>query len=77
MRFEIDASRKESLVNGWDEIGLTLRHKDEIKAYVAGYAEKGVISKWAVPRRVLVVDMIDKTSVGKLDKKLLRQKYAQ
>src|SRR6266851_1972091 len=50
--------------------------EDEIKAYVAGYAEKGVISKWAVPRRVLVVDMIDKTSVGKLDKKLLRQKYA-
>ncbi len=33
MRFEIDASRKESLVNGWDEIGLTLRHKEEIKAY--------------------------------------------
>ena len=33
MRFEIDASRKESLVNGWDEIGLTLRHSDEIKAY--------------------------------------------
>jgi 3-isopropylmalate/(R)-2-methylmalate dehydratase small subunit len=33
MRFEIDASRKESLVNGWDEIGLTLRHSDDIKAY--------------------------------------------
>jgi 3-isopropylmalate/(R)-2-methylmalate dehydratase small subunit len=31
--FDVDASRKESLVNGWDEIGLTLRHKDEIKAY--------------------------------------------
>ncbi len=33
MHFEIDSIRKESLVNGWDEIGLTLRHKDEIKAY--------------------------------------------
>jgi len=33
MHFDIDASRKECLVNGWDEIGLTLRHKDEIKAY--------------------------------------------
>ena len=31
--FDIDSSRKESLVNGWDEIGLTLRHSDEIKAY--------------------------------------------
>ena len=31
--FDIDSSRKECLVNGWDEIGLTLRHSDEIKAY--------------------------------------------
>ena len=33
MHFDIEPSRKESLLNGWDEIGLTLRHKDEIKAY--------------------------------------------
>ncbi|MBC8022063.1 MAG: 3-isopropylmalate dehydratase small subunit, partial [Burkholderiales bacterium] len=33
MRFDIDPTRKESLLNGWDEIGLTLRHSDEIKAY--------------------------------------------
>jgi 3-isopropylmalate/(R)-2-methylmalate dehydratase small subunit len=33
MHFDIDASRKESLLNGWDEIGLTLRHTGEIKAY--------------------------------------------
>ena len=33
MHFDIDLSRKESLLNGWDEIGITLRHSDEIKAY--------------------------------------------
>jgi 3-isopropylmalate/(R)-2-methylmalate dehydratase small subunit len=33
MRFDVDASRRESLLNGWDEIGLTLRHGAEIKAY--------------------------------------------
>src|SRR5213078_2245507 len=33
MHFDIDATRKTNLVNGWDEIGLTLRHKDEIEAY--------------------------------------------
>ena len=33
MNFDIEPFRKECLVNGWDEIGLTLRHKDEIKAY--------------------------------------------
>jgi len=31
--FDIEPTRKENLVNGLDEIGLTLRHKDEIKAY--------------------------------------------
>jgi 3-isopropylmalate/(R)-2-methylmalate dehydratase small subunit len=32
-KFDIDPFRKECLVNGWDEIGLTLRHKDDIQAY--------------------------------------------
>jgi 3-isopropylmalate/(R)-2-methylmalate dehydratase small subunit len=33
MRFEVDAFRKYCLLNGLDEIGLTLRHADEIKAF--------------------------------------------
>ncbi len=33
--FEVDAFRKECLVNGWDDIGLTLRHADEIRAFEA------------------------------------------
>src|SRR5919107_566806 len=33
MRFDINETLKTNLVNGWDEIGLTLRHADEIKAY--------------------------------------------
>ncbi|MEO7741696.1 MAG: hypothetical protein ABIR98_02010, partial [Usitatibacter sp.] len=33
MRFDIDATRKVNLLNGLDEIGLTLRHSDDIKAY--------------------------------------------
>ncbi|WP_088103738.1 3-isopropylmalate dehydratase small subunit [Halalkalibacter urbisdiaboli] len=31
--FEIDPYWKEMLLNGWDEIGLTLRYEDEIKAF--------------------------------------------
>lgn len=31
--FEIDGFRKHCLVNGLDEIGLTLQHADEIRAY--------------------------------------------
>jgi 3-isopropylmalate/(R)-2-methylmalate dehydratase small subunit len=33
MHFDVDPGRKEAMVNGWDEIGLTLRHADDIKAY--------------------------------------------
>jgi 3-isopropylmalate/(R)-2-methylmalate dehydratase small subunit len=32
-RFEIDAFRKHCLLNGLDEIGMTLQHADEIKAF--------------------------------------------
>ncbi|WP_028451169.1 3-isopropylmalate dehydratase small subunit [Chitinilyticum aquatile] len=31
--FEITEHRKACLLNGWDEIGLTLRHADEIRAF--------------------------------------------
>ena len=33
--FAVDAFRKDCLLNGLDDIGLTLRHVDEIKAYEA------------------------------------------
>ena len=33
MHFDVEPFRKEGLVNGWDEISLTLRHADAIKAY--------------------------------------------
>ena len=35
MRFEIDAFRKYCLLNGLDEIGLTLRHADKIRGFEA------------------------------------------
>jgi fatty-acyl-CoA synthase len=50
--------------------------EDDVKAHVQRYADKGVVSKWAVPSRVRTLTALAKTSVGKLDKKLMRQKYA-
>ena len=35
MRFEVDSFRKHCLLNGLDEIGLTLRHADKIRAFEA------------------------------------------
>lgn len=37
--------------------------------------ESGKLSRWAHPERIEFVDVLPKTSVGKLDKKLLRQRY--
>ncbi|THF66854.1 3-isopropylmalate dehydratase small subunit [Pseudothauera nasutitermitis] len=31
--FDVDPFRKECLLNGWDDIGLTLRHADKIRAF--------------------------------------------
>jgi len=39
-RFDVDDSRKQSLLNGWDEINLTLRHVDKIRAYEAARATR-------------------------------------
>jgi 3-isopropylmalate/(R)-2-methylmalate dehydratase small subunit len=33
--FEVEPFRKQCLLNGWDDIGLTLRHADKIRAFEA------------------------------------------
>jgi fatty-acyl-CoA synthase len=48
---------------------------EDVKAHVMAVADKGVISKFAVPQKILFVDALAKTSVGKFDKKALRQQY--
>ena len=50
--------------------------RSAVQAHLKGYADKGVISRFAIPDRILFVDELDKTSVGKIDKKALRAKYS-
>ncbi|MDR3554868.1 MAG: fatty acid--CoA ligase [Syntrophobacteraceae bacterium] len=69
----------------WGERPLALlvikeSHRDkvtpeEIKAFLMGYVEKGLMSKWGIPDKVVFSESIARTSVGKLDKKVLRQQY--
>jgi fatty-acyl-CoA synthase len=47
----------------------------DIKAYLKTFAEKGMISKYGIPEKVLFVDQLARTSVGKINKKELREKY--
>jgi len=54
--------------------GTAAPTEDAIRRHVAQFAEQGLISKYGVPDRIHVVDAIPKTSVGKLDKKVIRAK---
>jgi len=47
----------------------------EIITHVRAFIDKGMMSKLALLLEIQYVENIDKTSVGKIDKKVLRQKY--
>ena len=49
---------------------------DDIRNAIRTQVTAGRISQWAVPERVEFVEKLEKTSVGKLDKKALRTRYA-
>lgn len=50
--------------------------EDDLRKVVAEKALQGAVSRYAVPDRFHFVATIDKTSVGKFDKKALRRKFA-
>ncbi|MGF6240394.1 fatty-acyl-CoA synthase [Paraburkholderia sp. GAS38] len=53
----------------------TVVTEDEIKQHVMEFATTGRISKYAVPQKVRFVDALEKTSVGKTNKKWLREQF--
>lgn len=50
--------------------------EDDLKSFLAEFLEKGVITKWTIPDRIIFVDSLPKTSVGKLYKKVIRQQVS-
>ena len=46
-----------------------------IRSSIQELADRGRINRWAVPGRVVFVESLDRTSVGKIDKKRLRVRY--
>jgi fatty-acyl-CoA synthase len=50
--------------------------EDDLKQHVLGFSKTGQISKYAVPQTVRFVDALQKTSVGKTNKKWLREQFA-
>ena len=49
---------------------------EDIRAHVQGFAEAGHISRYAVPEQIRFVDSLARTSVGKLNKKAMREALA-
>ncbi|MGO1502119.1 MAG: fatty acid--CoA ligase [Marinobacter sp.] len=45
---------------------------EDIQSHLQTYVEKGEINKWAIPTRIDFAEDIPKTSVGKINKKLIR-----
>lgn len=50
-------------------------NETEVIQHLKQYTDDGVLSDWAVPDKVRIIEEIDKTSVGKINKKVLREKY--
>ena len=69
----------------WGERPLALVVKDtdhasrlreiDIKAHLEAFATRGLISKYGIPETIQFVDHLAKTSLGKVDKKGLRETY--
>jgi fatty-acyl-CoA synthase len=48
----------------------------QLRKHLQGFAAEGIIPRYGVPDRIVLVEALPKTSVGKLDKKALRGRYA-
>jgi len=45
---------------------------EDIQSHLQQYVDSGEINKWAIPSQIDFVEDIPKTSVGKINKKLIR-----
>lgn len=49
---------------------------DMLKEHLNKFVQEGLITDWSVPDKYVFVEELPKTSVGKIDKKVLRSRYA-
>ncbi len=51
--------------------------EDDLKTFFKAFAARGSISKWGIPDKVILVDQLPRTSVGKLNKIAIRKQLKQ
>ena len=49
---------------------------EAVRTHLMKQVEASRLSKFAVPEKITIAETLEKTSVGKLDKKRMREKYA-
>jgi fatty-acyl-CoA synthase len=49
--------------------------EEDIKQFFLTFVEKGIIPRYGVPENIVFVDVLPKTSVGKLNKKQMRKQF--
>jgi fatty-acyl-CoA synthase len=49
---------------------------EQIRAHLQGFVKRGIITSYSIPDQIVFVKALPKTSVGKLDKKVMRERYA-
>ncbi|RWA48918.1 long-chain fatty acid--CoA ligase [Cupriavidus sp. UYMSc13B] len=49
--------------------------EEDIRQHVMTFSDKGHISKYAVPKIIRIVQSLEKTSIGKMNKKLMREHF--
>jgi fatty-acyl-CoA synthase len=50
---------------------------EQIQDTIREQVDNGRLPKWAIPERIEFVESLPKTSVGKMDKKLMRNQWGQ
>jgi fatty-acyl-CoA synthase len=49
----------------------------ELRGLVQEHVDNASLSKYAMPDRIILLEALEKTSVGKIDKRILRERYAE
>jgi fatty-acyl-CoA synthase len=55
--------------------GVDALTPDDIKAFMKSYVERGLLSKFGIPQEIVFVEQMIKTSVGKMNKRAMREVY--
>jgi fatty-acyl-CoA synthase len=50
--------------------------EEEIRKHMEKFVDEGKITKWALPDRIVFVEEIPKTSVGKINKRVLKEMFS-